>query len=97
VADAAPEALRRRYSDGYRIDVAADAPARADAARALAGATVVADEPGGLRLTTPELGPDVLAALGALAARHPEADIHVQRPEMPDVFRRVLAAREVAP
>jgi drug efflux transport system ATP-binding protein len=89
VADAAPEDLRRRYSTGYRIAVDVGPEARGAAAAALGPAAVAT--PAGLALQVPALEPDVLAALARVAAEHPAARVHIEQPEMTEVFRRVLA------
>jgi drug efflux transport system ATP-binding protein len=89
VADAAPEDLRRRYSAGYRIAVDVSPEARGSAAAALGPAAVAT--PAGLTLEVPALEPDVLAALARVAAEHPAARVHIEQPEMTEVFRRVLA------
>jgi len=89
VADAAPEDLRRRYSTGYRIAVDVD-PAERGAAAATLGPAAV-PTPAGLALEVPALEPDVLAALARVSAEHPAARVHIEQPEMTEVFRRVLA------
>ncbi|HLK13105.1 MAG TPA: ABC transporter ATP-binding protein [Candidatus Binatia bacterium] len=92
VADAPPEALRRRFSAGYRIAVALPAAARA-AARAVlaAGGHAVEESAEGLRVDSPELAPRLLETLAQLVARHPEARVGIEQPAMTDVFRNVLA------
>lgn len=89
VADAAPEDLRRRYSAGYRIAVDVAPEARGAAAAALGPAAVAT--PAGLALEVPALEPDLLATLARVAAEHPAARVHIEQPEMTEVFRRVLA------
>ena len=89
IADAAPEDLRRRYSTGYRIAVEVAPEARGAAAAALGPAAVAT--PAGLALEVPALEPDVLAAVARVAAEHPAARVHIEQPEMTEVFRRVLA------
>jgi len=92
IADATPEELRRRYSGGYRVEVALPPPARAEARRELAATGLdVAESPDGLRLTAPALDAGVLAAVGRVLAAHPDARVAVEQPAMNDVFRRVLA------
>jgi ABC-2 type transport system ATP-binding protein len=92
IANADPEALRRRYSNGYQIDV--ELPA-ADWARAAAayGDTVGAPErtSDGMRWTVPALDAGVLAALDRLRAACATAQIRIGQPQMTDIFRRVLA------
>jgi ABC-2 type transport system ATP-binding protein len=88
IADAAPETLRARYSDGYRVDV--DVPAHGRTAAAEAVRRRVRDvvpTATGLRLTADALDAELLAALRAL----PGAGVRIAPPPMTDVFRRVLA------
>jgi ABC-2 type transport system ATP-binding protein len=88
VADATPDELRRRFSDGYRITI--EAPA-ADHAKVLA---VLGDLAGGVRterdgtltFTVPALGPDVLDRLGTLDG----IAVQIVEAPMTEVFRRVL-------
>jgi ABC-2 type transport system ATP-binding protein len=104
VADAAPEALRARYSEGYRVRCAlpeARAAAALPALRA-AGFAVEAAPP-----ASPELvlrrsaldGPALRALAEALGGDAPEG-LRVEQPTMDEVFRRVMrdasAAREAA-
>jgi ABC-2 type transport system ATP-binding protein len=92
IANADPETLRRRYSNGYQIDV--ELPA-ADWARAAAacGDTVGAPERtrDGMRWTVPALDAGMLAALDRLRAACAIAQIRIGQPQMTDIFRRVLA------
>jgi len=98
IADAAPEELRRRHSDGYRIAVALPPAEQAGAAAVLAAAGYVAvPEAHGLVLRVPALEPPLLAALERLAAGEAGAQVHVEQPEMTDVFRRVLAGSATKP
>ena len=91
VVDAAPEDLRTRYSDGYRI-VTNDVP---EARAALGSASAVAREtPDGLVASVPTLPPALLSALGD--AVRAGAHVAVEQPTMPDVFRRVLAQQGAA-
>ena len=70
IANAAPEALRQRYSYGYRIDVDVAADARGDAAALLGTSGRRVDDTGtGIQLSVPALDPDVLALLGPLRGR----------------------------
>ena len=96
VADATPEDLRRRFSSGYRIEVALPAAARETGARRLHGfAGFVADD-GGLSGRVADLDAPLLAALDALAVAIPEARVRIEQPAMTDVFRRVLAVEPAA-
>jgi ABC-2 type transport system ATP-binding protein len=91
IANAAPEDLRRRYAEGYTVDLALPAAERAGAAAAVAAPGVeVATVDGGLRLTVPSLEPPLLATLDRLA-RLPGARVGIDQPSMTEVFRRLLA------
>lgn len=92
IVDAAPETLRQRYSDGYVIDVALPRSARDAVARAVAAQATVTPTADGLHLRAPALDAALGAALADVVARHPDAQIHVRQPEMPDVFRRILGS-----
>jgi drug efflux transport system ATP-binding protein len=90
IANATPEALRERYSDGYRLTVEAPAAGRAAAEAALvaAGARVVSHN-GTLVASARALGPDLRATLSRLGAG--DAAVHVEQPAMTDIFRRMVA------
>ena len=92
IANAAPEELRRRYSDGYRVDIEA-APGERDRLAALLPGGRIEATPSGLQLVLPTLEPGALAALERLVADHPGTRVHIEQPPMTDVFRRVLAER----
>jgi drug efflux transport system ATP-binding protein len=97
VADAAPEELRRRYSDGYRVEMAIPASERHRvAARLETGGLTPVPTADGLRLTVPALDAPVLELLERTVAAHPGAAVRVGQPEMTAVFRRVLAAGTTA-
>jgi ABC-2 type transport system ATP-binding protein len=92
VADAPPEELRRRFSSGYRIELALPPSARAAARAALGGAErTVAETPDGVCVVSPTLDAALLAAVARLAAAEPGARVRVEQPAMPEIFRRVLA------
>jgi ABC-2 type transport system ATP-binding protein len=95
IADATPEELRRDHSDGYRLTIGTAPASRSAAADALRGAgydpTPTHD---GLTLCVPMLAPPLLAVLERLALGG--AQVHVEQPEMTDVFRRLLAERAAA-
>src|SRR5437667_106140 len=63
IANATPEALRQRYSDGYRVDVAVPDAGRSAAAATLGPVGETAATPEGFTLRVPALDPPVLAAL----------------------------------
>ena len=89
IADAPPEELRRRYSGGYRVEVALPPSGRAAAAALLGGEATLTEA--GLGLAAGPLDVPVLGALARLVAAHPEARVSIEQPAMTDVFRRVLA------
>src|SRR5439155_804343 len=89
IADAPPEELRRRYSGGYRVEVALPPDARAAAAALLGGGATPTEA--GVALAGGPLDARVLGALARLVAAHPEARVSIEQPAMTDVFRRVLA------
>jgi ABC-2 type transport system ATP-binding protein len=97
IADATPEELRRRFSDGYRITV--------DAAPAIRGrvlerlgplAAAATTTPEGLRLVVPALEPAVLEQVAALAESEPAAAVHIAEAPMTEIFRRALAEAQEA-
>ncbi len=92
IADAAPEELRRRCSDGYRIHVAAAPAALAGAEPALRAAGF-AWRPlaGAVELAIDALAPPALLALDTALAAHGAPAVRVVQPAMADVFRRLLA------
>ena len=89
IANDTPAALRRRYSEGYRIAIAVPAANRAEAAAVLTRAGVVGKETAaGLAVTAPVLAPPLLDALERLAEHG--TSVHIEQPAMGDVFRRLL-------
>src|SRR5205814_9822 len=66
IANATPEALRQRYSEGYRVDVAVPDAARTAVAATLGPVGETAATPEGFTLRVPALDPPVLAALDRL-------------------------------
>ena len=92
IANAAPEELRRRYSDGYRVDIEG-VPAERDRLAALLPGGRIEATPSGLQLVLPTLDLAALAALEHLVADHPGTSVRIEQPPMTDVFRRVLAER----
>jgi ABC-type multidrug transport system ATPase subunit len=96
VADATPEDLRRRFSDGYHVAVETDEQHRSMAAERLGRlATTVARAPSGFTLTLPRLEPETLDTLNRLAADG--VTVHIEQAPMNEVFRRVLLQQEVHP
>jgi ABC-2 type transport system ATP-binding protein len=95
VADAEPEELRRLHSDGYAITLALPASERDGATASLAAAGYQsAPTSDGLALQVPTLEPALLAGLERLTLAG--ARVHVEQPQMTDVFRRLLAERAAA-
>ncbi|MBY0276597.1 ABC transporter ATP-binding protein [Candidatus Binatia bacterium] len=101
VADASPSELRRRFSPGYRVTIAAGSSERAAQAEAslrgsgVAVARTSADE---LEVRAPELDAALQSRLGDLARLVPGLRVSVHQPEMTDVFRELMrAAAERAP
>jgi ABC-type multidrug transport system ATPase subunit len=96
VADATPEDLRRRFSDGYHVVVDVDEQRRGMAAERLGRlATDVTRAPSGFALTLPRLEPAVLETLNGLAGDG--VTVHIEQAPMNEVFRRVLLQQEVRP
>jgi ABC-2 type transport system ATP-binding protein len=92
IADAEPETLRRRYSDGYRVDLQLPAAARAPATAQLqARARDIVATDDGLCARFEVLGPEVLREIEALRSAWPGAGVHITQTSMTEVFRRVLA------
>jgi ABC-2 type transport system ATP-binding protein len=87
LADASPEALRERWSDGYRVRVDVPPAARDGARTALvaAGARVSADGDT-LVAAAPALAPGLRAALAGVGGA-----VRVEQPPMTEVFRRMVA------
>lgn len=97
IANADPETIRRRYSPGYRIELAPPPETRDAVAAAWqrAGAEVVATS-GGLEARVPSLGPAVVALLETTAARGVDGRTHIDQPEMGTVFRELMRAPAAA-
>ena len=96
IVDATPENLRRRYSDGYTVEVRAPASLCETIGGVLDGAPGVVERTDeGWRVRATELGERLLTRLERVSQAAPQARIEIVQPAMPDVFRRVLAeARE---
>jgi drug efflux transport system ATP-binding protein len=94
IANAAPEDLRRRFADGYAIDI--DLPGTATPAALGLPPEVAAQArqtASGLHLTVPDLDPTLLAALEKVRTQRGAA-IRIEQPHMTEVFRRILGAAE---
>ena len=93
IADAEPETLRARYSDGYRVTLELPPEARAAAAELLSGAPVsIEEQASGLVLTARTLAPELMARIAGILETRPDARVAIDQPQMTEVFRRVLAA-----
>lgn len=91
IANAHPEDIRRRYSDGYQVRVELPRGARAAVAtRFTTQGVAVTPTTDGLALSVPTMSPALLAELRTLAEH--DAGISITRPEMTDVFRRLMEA-----
>jgi ABC-2 type transport system ATP-binding protein len=96
IANAAPEDLRRRYSDGYRIRVELPATAlAADAAALRAAGFAWRAVDGEVELTVDGLAPDSLAMLAHVVEGR-GARVRIEQPAMADVFRRLIATGPAA-
>jgi ABC-2 type transport system ATP-binding protein len=91
IADAPPEDLRSRFSDGYRIDIDVRDGDRSRVLRHMQSMPAPEPIPAGFTLRVPRLQADTLAALDRLGREVPQATIRIEQPAMTDVFRRVLA------
>jgi ABC-2 type transport system ATP-binding protein len=92
IADAEPEALRRRFSDGYRIHVDTPAAALAAAEPVLRAAGFEWRAANGtVELAVDALEPARLDALERALAACGTPTVHIEQPSMADIFRRVLA------
>ena len=97
IANATPDAIRRRYSHGYRVEMALPPPARATAAREWRDADVAVTERGdGLTITLPALTPAVFDRLAATTAKGTGGRVHVEQPEMGALFRGLMLAPQPA-
>ena len=92
IANATPEELRERYSDGYRVtlDVPPGGRAAVEAALAAAGAPVTAEN-GTLVAAARTLGPELRAALARLGEGDAPAAVRVEQAPMTDIFRRMVS------
>ena len=90
IADAAPEELRARYADGYRVLVSVEPDDRTTVAARLGAAGVTADATErGFELKSAALDSSLLSALDHVA-RLPSARVRIEQPEMTEVFRRLI-------
>ncbi|MBI4517784.1 MAG: ABC transporter ATP-binding protein [Deltaproteobacteria bacterium] len=92
IANAEPEALRRRFSNGYQVEVVCGAEQRARVAQELGAAgAVVTPGAGGVQASVATLDSAFLRRLDRLAAECPGVQTRIEQPAMTEVFRRVLA------
>jgi ABC-2 type transport system ATP-binding protein len=94
IANTDPEALRRDYSDGYRIRIELPDTERPRVSAALGRLATVRSTPQGLHLAASALSPELLSALDQITADGTRAEICIEQAPMTDVFRRVLDAQE---
>jgi drug efflux transport system ATP-binding protein len=88
IANAAPEDLRRRFADGYEIEI--DLAGSGGLELPPEVAARARRTPTGLRVTVPDLDPGLLAALEHLRSGRGAA-VRIRQPHMTEVFRRILA------
>jgi drug efflux transport system ATP-binding protein len=97
IADAPPDELRRRYSDGYRVEITLDPGGRSAVLERLGESLGrPQDMPTGVRFSVPRLGAGPLERLERVAREVPGARIQIDQPAMTEVFRRVLGEAEGA-
>jgi ABC-2 type transport system ATP-binding protein len=96
VADTTPEDLRRRYSEGYRVEVTSTGRDPAAARTALAPFGTVDTAAGGFCLHATTLDTALFTTIDRLRAGDDRLRIRIEPAAMTDVFRRVLRATEVA-
>ena len=93
IANAAPEDLRRRYSDGYRIRVeVSESALAADAAALRAAGFSWRGSGNAVELAVDALDPAPLDALAHMVEERGNPRVQVEQPTMADVFRRLSAA-----
>ena len=90
VADATPEELRARHSDGYRIRVSGGISEEGRTRLARAGLEARRDGEG-WALRTARLDSAALAALGDALGPEAAGRVRVEQPAMNEIFRRVIA------
>jgi drug efflux transport system ATP-binding protein len=97
IADASPEALRQRFSDGFHIAIAARAADHGQVLERLGPlASAATPNPDGVTLTVAALDAAVLERLAAVQSGEPAAPVHITEPPMTDVFRRALERAQAA-
>jgi len=92
IADASPQELRQRFSDGYHVTIAAPPEARERLLSRLGTlAARATTTPDGLALTVPALDAAVLDRLQSIRRDDASARVHITETPMTEVFRRALA------
>ncbi|MEO6028077.1 MAG: ABC transporter permease [Candidatus Binatia bacterium] len=93
IANAHPEEIRRRFSDGYRVTLTLPPAVRSAAAAELeAAGAVISTESERLIARAPALAPGLLRTLQRISDAHRDATVTIERPEMTEVFRRLMVA-----
>jgi ABC-2 type transport system ATP-binding protein len=96
IANAAPEALRAGFADGYRVEIdLASTSERETVARKLAAVEISPSATDrGLSFTSSTLDSSMLATLAALTETGDSrrATVRIEQPEMNEVFRRLIGA-----
>jgi ABC-type multidrug transport system ATPase subunit/ABC-type multidrug transport system permease subunit len=92
IANAAPEDIRRRYSDGYRITLEAPEDTGTEAERWRRTGAEVTTSGEGLVVRAPVLTPDLLDTLAATSGKGVDGRTHVEQPEMGAVFQALMRA-----
>ena len=91
IANGTPEDIRARYSNGYHVRVTVPPDAQSYVATSLAATTTSATETDdGVELRVPKLTPDIIATLRSVCAPHGPGRLHIEQPNMTDVFRRLM-------
>ncbi|MGH7858764.1 MAG: hypothetical protein ACREQY_15670, partial [Candidatus Binatia bacterium] len=95
IADAPPETLRERYSEGYRIELELPGADGAPVAlpEPLAGAGRRVEGANRVEISVPALDPGVLEAIARLVEERPGSAVRIHPAPMNDVFRRILAGK----
>jgi ABC-type multidrug transport system ATPase subunit len=95
IADASPQELRQRFSDGYHVAITAPPEARDRVLSHLGTlAASATTTPDGFTLTVPALDAAVLDRLQSIRRDDAPAQVHITEPPMTEVFRRALAQTE---
>lgn len=94
VADATPESLRARWTDGYRIEIPGPLGSAAFAQLRAAGFAVESETAAGagdaLVLRSTALAPDALETLAAVLGPAAAGRVRIEQPAINDAFRRII-------